>query len=100
MCNMKLLGYNIFETVITAPGQVNFDNHCNGWVIKNTGTTLVLIMGESLATGESKSIGGNYGEIWIGRLNIAFRTPTPAPSVITNQATLTQKIYVRSTDFI
>ena len=93
MC-FKLLQYNFFDTVITRPGLVNFDIYCNGWVIKNSGTTLVLIMGETLNPGESKSIGGNYGEIFVGRLNVAFRTQTPAPATIVNKATLTQKMYV------
>jgi len=99
MC-FKYLEYNFVDNVITEPRLVDFDRRCNGFVVKNTGTTLVRIMGENLSPGESKSIGGNYGEIYVGRLKIDFVTQTPAPAVITNSATVSQKVYVKSRDLI
>ena len=92
-----MIEYNIFTTPFTAPGEVMVDRKCNGFVIKNAGTTLVETFGEQLQPGESKSIGGNYGELFVGRVDIKFTVQAVPPAVITNLAIVTQKVYVKRT---
>jgi hypothetical protein len=96
MCQREYLYYTDAETVYSDAGQVSFDSFSNGWVIKNTGTTLLIIDGkETLQPTESKSFGGNVGEIYVGQKRISFKTQAIPPAVITNQATVTEKIYVK-----
>jgi len=98
MCTREWLYYKDNETVYTDTGNLTFDNFCNGWVIKNTGTTLLIVDNkEILQPGESKSFGGNAGEIYRGQKRINFQTQAPPPATIINMATLTEKIYVTLT---
>lgn len=95
MCKREFLFYRDNETVYTDAGNLTFDNFCNGWVIKNTGNTLVIVDNkETLQPGESKSFGGNVGEVYRGQKRISFQLPAVVPATIVNMATVTEKIYV------
>lgn len=94
MCT-QILFYNVVATPFTKNGKVNIDRRCNGYVIKNTGNTLLTVDGEGIQPGGSKSVGGNYGEIFIGIVNLFFTGPSliPAQPVANNACIVTQKVY-------
>jgi hypothetical protein len=102
MCNCKttffknLIEYNVVTQEYSLPQQVVLDRYCNGLVIKNAGNTLVIIMGDTLQPGESKSIGGNYGEVYRARTDINFLPPPVPPLVTQNLAVVTQKFYLET----
>jgi len=77
------------------PMKITLADTCNGITFKNLGTTLLLVDADVLQPGQSKSFGGNRGEIYRGRHDIAFQTQTVAPPVVTNLVAVTQKYYVK-----
>jgi hypothetical protein len=93
MCEEKILKYNISVQEYSGAKQVVLDRYCNGVVVKNAGTTLLVFGGDFLQPGESKSIGGNRAEILDVRIDLYFQVQVPAPAVITNLAFVTQKFY-------
>lgn len=93
MCG-KALKYDIIRTPYNKNAQVSLDARCNGFTLKNTGTTLLNWDGEYLTPGQSVAVGGNVGEVFQGRVDIFFKTQSPAPSTITNAALVTQKVYI------
>lgn len=90
----KILKYNTAVQVYTLPVQAPIDPYCNGITIKNSGNTNVIFQGDLLAPGESKFIGGNRAEVYIGRIDLNFALPTPAPVTPQNSCTVTVKYYV------
>jgi hypothetical protein len=87
--------YAIVNEQYAVQDTVGFDPNCNGFVVKNAGTTLLSFDNEILQPQESKSIGGNYGEYYCGdRKKIYFIVQSPAPSSIKNLCIVTQKIYI------
>ena|ERR1700679_2454171 len=90
---MYFLKYSTSNVLYSRTISVTVDRYCNGFSAKNAGTTIVLLNGEPLQPGESKSVGGNYGEIFVGRIDVAFQVPSPAPATITNACYITQKTY-------
>jgi hypothetical protein len=62
--------------------------NCNGFTVRNIGTATVVFMGDPLAAGEVKQVGGNRGEIYVGRLDLKFS------GVGTTAALVTQKYYM------
>lgn len=86
--------YNMTQQQYAKLESVNIDKQCNGVTVLNAGTTYVTWNGIPLAPGQSMTVGGNEGEIFIGRVDIAFFTQTPAPAIITNSAWVIQKFYV------
>lgn len=89
-----VLYYDTGVVAVASPGQVQLPVNVNGVSVHNTGNTIVLCNEDPLQPGESKTIGGNWGEIFTGRIFIRFILPTPAPAVPVNQATVTSKFYV------
>ena len=85
--------YNITTQEYIAQHNVVVDRLCNGLTIKNAGTTIVLFNGVPLQPQESISIGGNEGEVYVGRCDIRFQVQTPAPPVVNNSAWVIQKFY-------
>lgn len=65
----------------------------NGFVIHNSGTNLLFFNNDPIPAGSSKSYGGNYGEVYKGRLSIRFQLALPPAGTI-NQVVITQKYYV------
>lgn len=90
----NLLRFNTSIQQYQGPQQVVVAEYLNAISVKNEGTTLVKFQGDTLQPGESKSIGGNYCEVYDARVDISFITQTPAPPVITNLAVITQKFYL------
>lgn len=92
MC-LKLLKYNVSTQVYNGSEQIISAPWINAFTIHNTGTTNVINEGDVISPGGSKTVGGNYGEIYDGRIIIMFQTPTPAPPVVTNLCVVIQKFY-------
>lgn len=86
--------YNTTTQEYTSLRSVNVDKLCNGFTVNNVGTTICLVNGDPLQPGDSKTVGGNVGEVYVGRIDLAFMVPDPAPSEIINSAFVTQKFYV------
>jgi hypothetical protein len=84
----KLLQYNLVTQIYEAALQIPMEQFCNGFTCKNIGTANVVIMGDTLAPGESKAFGGNRGEVYIGRADLKFS------GAGTTAALITQKFYV------
>lgn len=81
---------------VTAPGPVIRVPNCNGFVACNTGDVAVRVNGQILypgvpgtSLGDSKTWGGNFGEIYLGNIVIEF--PTASAD---QQVTIDQKFYI------
>lgn len=81
--------YNVMPMTYSADGEVHPDLNCNGFTIRNLGDTIVNVSGITVfpalvvgTPGESVSIGGNLGEIFIGRLTIKFQAPIGANPLV------------------
>ena len=93
--------YNISNRQVTlkTAGQIPLGNRVNGFSLKNTGNTIVIFNREPIQPDESKTIGGNEGEEYIGRLDVTFGAqvlpppPTPPPPPL-NECWITIKYYV------
>lgn len=94
MCT-QVLFYNTVVNPFYKNGSVNVDRKCNGWVVKNTGNTLLTVDQEEIFPGGSKSTGGNFGEIYIGRIDLSFTGGSLIPTQPTarNACLITQKVY-------
>lgn len=88
------LPYNIWTGVYSNAAEIQWSRYLNGFTIHNTGTTFIFFNGDRIVPGESKTVGGNFGEVYKGRLDLSFFLQTPPPGTIINQATITQKFYV------
>jgi hypothetical protein len=75
-------------------GYVQLVQNLNGFTVKNSGTTFCQVNDDTLVPGESKSFGGNWGELYNGRLYVRFVTQTPPPLTVVNLCFVTQKYYV------
>lgn len=89
MCDTVLLNYSWSVQRYESQKQVVLDPYCNGIVVKNAGTSVLIIQGDPLQPNESKSIGGNYAEIFVGRVDVSF----VAGVGLVNLAIVTQKFY-------
>lgn len=79
MNKLKLLPYNTIMEVVRAQKEIVVGPNCNGWVVRNIGGSIAFVNGIQLQpppgaglSGESFSSGGNYGEIYVGRIQIQF----------------------------
>lgn len=91
---IPFIPYNFVPTTYRENTSVPFLKLCNGWEIVNIGATTATVNGRPLypgtvgsVLGDSFSVGGNLGEIFTGRVDIAF--PGGNGVVI-----FTQKIYI------
>jgi hypothetical protein len=84
----KLLQYNLSTQVYSGAEEIPTMDFCNGFTVRNIGTANVVVMGDTLAPNESKAIGGNRGEIFVGRIDLHF---TGAGTTL---ALVTQKYYM------
>jgi hypothetical protein len=85
--------YNTTTQEYTLMTSVVPDKLCNGVTVINKGTTIAIWNGLPLMPGESMSVGGNEGEVYIGRIDIRFTIQAPAPPTIVNSAYVIQKFY-------
>jgi hypothetical protein len=88
-----MLPYNTTTQEYTQMRSVVVDKLCNGVTVINKGTTLALWNGLPLDPGESMTVGGNEGEVFVGRIDLSFQIPVPAPVTIVNSAWVIQKFY-------
>jgi hypothetical protein len=86
---MDFLKYNISTDTYSKSGKVTTARYLNGWSVVNLGANPVQVNGDTLTTGQSKSVGGNAGEIYIGLIRLDFGTG----ALIDNNAVVTQKFY-------
>jgi hypothetical protein len=95
-CNgkRKLVKYNFTYQEYRKLHSVVVEDRCNGVTVLNAGNTVATWNGIPIAPGVSMTIGGNEGEQFIGRIDINFYLPTPAPLSPQNSAWVIQKFYV------
>jgi hypothetical protein len=91
------LKYNISTQTYNNVQKVQWDRWLNGFTLHNTGNTILSFNNDPIQPGGSKTVGGNFGEIYGGRIDIQFITPSPAPSTINNAVVITQKFYLIDT---
>lgn len=75
----QAIDYNFAVIPVTQNQPVDVDRRCNGFTAINTGTTLAILNGIPLnagvpgtSNGDSITIGGNKGELFRGRIDVAF----------------------------
>lgn len=85
--------YNTNTFTFSAGVNAPLDPYCNGIVVENLGTSVLVFQGDPIQPGNSKTIGGNHGEIYIGRIDILFTNPLALPAPV-NNAFITQKYYI------
>lgn len=75
---------------------ITLDPLSNGLTVRNIGNSICIFNDDPLQPGESKSQGGNKGEILKGRYALRFQTPTVVPPgyVQNDQAVVTEKFYL------
>lgn len=74
--------YNLQSVVYQASQWVTVPQNCNGFIVTNTGDTIVQVNDNVLypgvpgtSVGDSITFGGNEGETYVGNLQILFQTP-------------------------
>ena len=93
--NEPILYWNTHVMAYSTPAKVDFDARTNGFVVKNAGNQIVIFDDEPIQPGESKAYGGNKGEIFIGRKDLAFQVPAGFVGTPVNSAFVTVKFYVQ-----
>ena len=81
----KLLQYNLSTQIYNVSCELPVMENCNGFTFRNTGTATCTVMGDPLAAGEVKQVGGNRGEIYVGRLDIKFSATGTRSLVVTQK---------------
>lgn len=83
--------------IVTKSGFVDVVKLCNGFTVTNTGTDTVRVNDAVLfpgtfgsVLGDSRTFGGNEGEIYVGNIKISFTLPAGANP----QVEIIQKFYV------
>lgn len=101
MCKRQYRYYNTTTQGYSAPVQkIVIDRKCNTITVRNAGNSLVIYDDEIIQPGQSKTIGGNQDEIFIGRKDLAFQPttnqpiPQPQPLPRVDFAYVTQKFYI------
>ena len=92
---MPFQKYNISVITVNKSGFVNVIENCNSFMVTNTGVDTVQVNDMILypgvpgtSLGDSRTIGGNQGEVYKGTLKIAFATlVAPALEIV-------QKTYI------
>jgi hypothetical protein len=84
----KLLQYNLSIQVYSVTCEIPVMDNCNGFTVRNIGTATAILMGDALSTNEVKAVGGNRGEIYVGRIDLKFT------GAGTRQVLVTQKYYM------
>jgi hypothetical protein len=92
---MKFYGYNISVQEYNKSGKVTPAYPLNAWTVRNIGTNPVQVNGDPLQPGDSKSVGGNFGEIYIGYIQLNFGTGAQSGNLVI----VTQKFYAEERFF-
>jgi hypothetical protein len=81
-------GYNISVNLYTRSGYVDVVKACNGFTVTNVGDDIVNVNGMILypgvigtSLGDSRSIGGNEGEVYQGNIQVMFAGAGANPSL-------------------
>lgn len=91
---MVMFKYREVEQLYGEQSRVIYPPYTNGYSLFNNGNTNIILNNtETLVPGASKSVGGNAGELYDGRLDVKFELPTPAPGAPENSAVFTFKYY-------
>lgn len=75
---MEFHPYNFLINIYTENTRVIVDERCNGFTAINKGLVdaevngVILKPGTATGSGESVSFGGNFGEIFRGRIDVIF----------------------------
>lgn len=85
--------YNATMQEYTQQHSVVVDKFCNGVTVINKGNTIAMWNGLPLLPDESMTIGGNEGEVYVGRVDISFAPSTPVVVPTINSAWVIQKFY-------
>jgi hypothetical protein len=91
--------YNISVATYSQSGFIDVIENCNGFTFTNLGDTIAEVNGMVIfpsatpATdlGDSRSIGGNAGEIYKGNIKLSFRQPLGVAPLVE----IAQKFYVK-----
>lgn len=90
--------YNIAVNFYVKPAFIPVVENCNGFTFTNTGDTTAYVNGMVIypgtvgtTLGDSRSIGGNEGEIYGGVIKLAFDTVAPGTNP---QVEIVQKFYI------
>lgn len=95
MNKKDFLHYDSKTIVTNQAGQVGLPELVNGFTVENSGNTNLFYDQDLILPGNFKAIGGNYGEIFVGVVQLKWELPVPAPAAPENQATITCKFYVK-----
>jgi hypothetical protein len=71
----RAVGYNFVSYIYTEIQQLDIDPWCNGLTVRNAagaGGADVIFQGERIPPGVSIAIGGNFGEVIRGRVDLSF----------------------------
>jgi len=95
----KFVLYNFTTTIITVSNWYNVLPLCNGFTVTNIGNTIVMVNDQifypgtpGTNLGDSRSFGGNQGEVYRGVIKVAFQQPLGNNPAIE----LVQKTYAQS----
>ncbi len=95
MCDEKILYYNTVTQAYSVATKIVVQDKCNGITIRNAGNSFLIMDDEIIQPGQSKAIGGNRLEYFIGRKDISFTAQTPVqPAPRVDLCYVTQKFYV------
>lgn len=91
----KILYFNTISKTVRNNGTVMVEKFCNSWEAINIGADVVIVNGVPLnppaageVLGDSTTDGGWKGEIYMGRIDVAFQT------AVNPQVIIKQKIYL------
>jgi hypothetical protein len=94
-CEEKVYFYNTNTLFFSSPAKVDFGDLVNGFTVKNAGNQILVFDDEELQPGESKAVGGNRGELFVGRKDLFFRTPAGFVGTAVFAAYVSIKFFVR-----
>jgi len=90
--------FNYIVQIIQKSDWYNVELFCNGWTVTNIGDVVVKVNDQifypgviGVSLGDSRSYGGNEGEIYKGVIKVAFQVP---PGGVNPQIELVQKVYI------
>lgn len=93
--------YNFTVQVLQKSDWYNVVKNCNGFTVTNIGDTICLVNDQifypgvpGVSLGDSRSYGGNEGEVYIGIIKVAFQVPLGANP----QIEIVQKVYSEITE--
>jgi len=88
--------YNLVPVNYQLSGWYDIERLCNGFTVTNIGNDPVLVNDQifypgipGTSLGDSRSFGGNEGEVYVGRLKVAFAGNFNNPEI-----EVVQKIFV------